>query len=68
MEKAGVSQSVAMKISGHKTTAVYRRYRIVDEADVAEALARTQEAMREATGPTVVSLPKARAAEPRETR
>jgi integrase len=67
MEKAGVSQSVAMKISGHKTTAVYRRYRIVDEADVAEALARTQEAMRESSGRTVVPL-RAKAAEAGETR
>ena len=33
-ESAGFSQAVAMKISGHKRTSVYRRYRIADEADI----------------------------------
>ena len=42
MDRAGVSQTVAMRISGHKTASVYRRYRIVAEDDLREALARTQ--------------------------
>ena len=42
MDRAGVSQTVAMALSGHKTASVYRRYRIVDEGDLREALARTQ--------------------------
>jgi integrase len=42
MDRAGVSQAVAMALSGHKTASVYRRYRIVDENDLREAMARMQ--------------------------
>jgi integrase len=31
LERSGVSRSVAMKLTGHKTEAVYRRYAIVAE-------------------------------------
>jgi integrase len=37
LEQAGVSRSVAMKITGHKTESVYRRYAIVSDADLAAA-------------------------------
>jgi integrase len=38
MERAGVPRSVAMKISGHKTESIYRRYAIVAERDIADGL------------------------------
>jgi integrase len=37
LEPSGVSRSVAMKLTGHKTEAVYRRYAIVAESDLREA-------------------------------
>jgi integrase len=42
MERAGVLRTVAMRISGHRSEAVYRRYAIVSTEDVAQALARTE--------------------------
>lgn len=40
LERAGVSRSVAMKLTGHKTENIYRGYAIVAEADLAEGVAR----------------------------
>jgi integrase len=37
LERAGVSRSAAMKLTGHKTEAVYRRYAITDSAMLQEA-------------------------------
>ena len=44
MEQAGVPRSVAMKLTGHKTENVYRRYAIVSEADLDSAAVRLAEA------------------------
>jgi integrase len=38
LEQAGVPRSVAMKLTGHKTEAVYRRYAIVSPGDLQDAV------------------------------
>ena len=40
MERAGLSRSVAMQLTGHKTEAVYQRYAITSEADLREGVDR----------------------------
>jgi integrase len=42
LERAGVSRSVAMRLTGHKTEAVYRRYAIVSSEDMADAARKLQ--------------------------
>ena len=42
MIRAGVSQSVAMSISGHLTDAMFRRYNITSDADQRAALTARQ--------------------------
>jgi len=40
LERAGVSRSAAMRLTGHATEAVYRRYAIVDSTMLEEAVAK----------------------------
>jgi len=40
LQRAGVPRSVAMKMTGHKTEDVYRRYAIVSDADLRDAAAK----------------------------
>jgi integrase len=57
MIRAGVPQSVAMRISGHRTTAIFLRYDIASEADKRDALRRTQaHRATQTTTPTVVPM------------
>ena len=44
--KAGVSESDGMKISGHKTNSVYKRYEIIDEEDQRRTIEKVQEHQR----------------------
>jgi hypothetical protein len=59
LERAGVPRSAAMKMVGHRTEAIYRRYAIADEGvlrDAAEKLATRHHAERNGAA-TVVALP-----------
>lgn len=40
--RQGVDQATIMRMSGHKTESVFRRYNIVDEDDVREAQKRLE--------------------------
>ncbi len=42
LERAGVPRSTAMKMVGHRTESIYRRYAIVDEAMLKEGAAKLQ--------------------------
>ncbi len=50
LERLGVSRSVAMKLTGHKTESVYRRYAIVSAGDLREAAAKLDGLLNVATG------------------
>jgi hypothetical protein len=43
MKCAGVGDVEAMRITGHKTRAIFDRYNIVDESDLANAAAKMNE-------------------------
>jgi len=59
MIRSGVPQNVAMKIRGHKTASMFRRYDICDEDDLREAMtsvARYHESQAKASKVKVVNF------------
>lgn len=56
LSRAGVPETVAMEITGHKTRSMYRRYRIVDERDLREATERLQSHLDNQDGAKVIPL------------
>src|SRR5438874_12043813 len=52
LERCGVSRSVAMQLTGHKTESVYRRYAIVAEQDLREGVAKLATPLRAIGGTT----------------
>jgi integrase len=56
MLAVGVPQSIAMKVSGHKTDSMFSRYAISSESDLRTALRRTQQYMK-TVQENVVAMP-----------
>jgi integrase len=55
--RAGLSEPEGMKLSGHETDSIYRRYDIISDADLTESMNRVQEHLKkEAENRKVVPL------------
>jgi len=58
LERAGAPRSVAMKLIGRKTESVHRRYAIVSESDLSEAVDRLERGSQPAPLPTPALEPR----------
>jgi integrase len=68
MERQGVPRGVAMKIIGHKTEAMYRRYAIVNEADIREAARRRTGILQGIVGETRIATSRESKRNPKSAR
>ena len=57
LERAGVPRSAAMKMVGHRTEAIYRRYAIADERMLREGAAKLEALLQAQRGVTRVVVP-----------
>ena len=57
LERAGVPRSAAMKMVGHKTEAIYRRYAIADESMLREGAAKLEALLEARRGALRVVVP-----------
>ncbi len=60
MVRAGVSEAVAMKISGHKTRSIFDRYNVTSEQDLMDAATKLDLASRLQNGYNLISAVKER--------
>jgi hypothetical protein len=60
LERAGVSRSAAMKMVGHKTESIYRRYAVVSEGDLKTAGAQLAALHGQEAAPRAKVVPLAR--------